>query len=313
MSGSAYAERCVTQAPPTRIPRRCYICNGRCTSSVQQGQYEYETCEDCLTAQLTLIPSEENLRDFYDRYHRTAEDGGSYIAFESRMQADFPWKVKMVRQVASAKSPGGQIRLLDVGCGKGYFLKEAASAGFEAMGIDISRSAVTFARDTLGVKAESGQLDLKASGEWSGVFDVATLWASIEHLSDPLTVLKAIRRCLRPGGLLFCDTGLGGLPAENGLAGHNQWYDAPEHLFVFSGSGLRTLLEKAGFEVIRADFNADRSPLRRIIRYMRHAAVCRLSLWIFRPLLGRAGFLTMRRSTKWPIGRLMLMIARRPR
>ena len=309
---SPYSGECGLPGLTKRVPGRCYVCNGHCASSVRQGRYEYEVCEDCVTAQISPVPSDAELQHFYDRYHGSAEEGGSYIAFESRMLADFPWKVKMVRQVASPLSPGGQIRLLDVGCGKGYFLKEAASAGLEAIGIDLSKSAVTFARNSLGVKAENGHLEAKATDQWCEAFDVATLWASIEHLPHPLTVLKAIRRCLRPGGLLFCDTGLGGLPEEKGLAGYNQWYDAPEHLFVFSGPGLRTLLERAGFEVIHVDYNAERSRVRRIIRYVRHAALCRLSLWILRPLLGRAAFLTMKRSAKWPIGRLMLMIARRP-
>ncbi|MDF2458161.1 MAG: putative 3-demethylubiquinone-9 3-O-methyltransferase [Nitrospira sp.] len=308
---SSCAEQCSPPGFTTRATGHCYVCNGRCASSVRQGRYEYEVCEDCLTAQITPVPSDEELQDFYERYHGSAEEGGSYIAFESRMQADFPWKLKMVRQVTSAPAAGRRIRLLDVGCGKGYFLKEAASAGFEAVGIDLSTSAVAFARESLGVNAESGHLEAKANAQWCEAFDVVTLWASIEHLPHPLTVLKAIRRCLRPGGLLFCDTGLGGLPEENGLAGYNQWFDAPEHLFVFSGPGLRTLLERAGFEVIHVDYNAERSRIRRIIRYLRHVAVCRFSLWILRPLLGRAAFLSMKRSAKWPIGRLTLMIARR--
>jgi SAM-dependent methyltransferase len=311
MSMELLGQATVTSGSVGEYALQCYICNGNCIKTVKQGPYEYKTCQTCLTAHLTSVLSDDELQAFYDRYHQSAENGGNYSAFESRMQADFPWKLHLVQQAVSAKSSVRKIRLLDVGCGKGYFLKEAASAGLDAMGIDLSKSAVTFARESLGVKAESGHLETDAPDHWSQAFDVATFWASIEHLPDPLTVLKAIRRCLRPGGVLLCDTGLGGLPAEQRLAGYTQWYDAPEHIFVFSGRGLRTLLERAGFEVVHADYNAERSRVRRAIRYVRYEAVCRLSYWIFRPLLGQAGFLTMKRSAKWPIGRLMLMIARK--
>lgn len=291
----------------------CYICEGDCRPGVRQGGYLYRICETCATAQLSPIPTEDEVQEFYDRYHSSPEQGGSYAAFESRMQADFPTKVRLVRRFAASGTADARIQLLDVGCGKGYFLNQAGLDGLEGTGIDLSRSAVKFARETLHVDARAGRIEKDAPPEWQGAFDAVTFWASIEHLRDPLSVLQAIWRCLKPGGILLCDTGLGAAPWEGRLAGYSQWYDAPEHIFVFSRTGLLTLLSRAGFDVVHADDNSERNRFRRVLRSVRHAAVCQLSSCLFRPLLGRAGFQAMKTTAKWPIGRLLFVAARKRR
>jgi SAM-dependent methyltransferase len=291
----------------------CYICGGVTRSAVVQGGYTYFRCENCGSSQLNPIPSELALQEFYDRYHLSSELGGSYEGVESRMQADFPFKARLALRFATRTDSGGSPHLLDVGCGKGYFLKEALRIGMKGSGIDLSRSAVKFAGEVLGVDARAGRIEKDAPPEWMAAFDVATFWAAIEHLRDPLSVLQAISQCLKPGGVLLCDTGLGAAPWEGMLAGYNQWHDAPQHVFVFSRNGLLSLLDRAGFEVIQVDINSERNVIRRVVRSFRHAIVCLASFSIFRSLLGYAGFQAMKQTAKWPIGRLMFVVARKKR
>jgi len=179
-----------------------------------------------------------------------------------------------------------------------------------AEGIDVSHSGVEYARNILGVKATVGLLEKQNATEWRA-FDAVTLWATIEHLVDPLSVLRSIHENLKPGGIILCDTGLGNICWEKLLPGHSQWYDAPQHMFVFSKKGLVVLLEKAGFEVVHINTNYDRSLLRRCIRYIRHAALCIAGGFFIAPLLGRRGFQKMRQQTKWPIGRLITVVAQK--
>lgn len=58
---------------------------------------------------------------------------------------------------------------------------------------------------------------------------------------------------LKKDGIIILDTGLGDDKFEKLLAGHSQWYDALQHLFVYSEKGLKMLLEQSGFKVIRID------------------------------------------------------------
>lgn len=287
--------------------KTCYVCGGVCEKTVVHGPYIYWTCADCSTAQVLPQPTESHLRDYYDTFHLDASCGGVYDEVEERMQADFPAKLQCLIRRGSLK--GG--RLLDVGCGKGFFVKAAMAHGFSAEGIDISRSGVDYAQNVLGVSARAGRIEDCASSEWRESFDAATLMATIEHLVDPLKTLQVIRHSLKPGGVLLCDTGLGDVFWERFLPGHSQWYDAPQHMFVFSREGLSLLLEKAGFEVLHTDSNFDRTLLRRVVRWTRHVALCVGSGLLLGGLLGRRGFRKAREEAKWPLGRLVLIVARR--
>jgi len=284
---------------------KCYVCGGRCEKDVIHGAYVYWKCTDCFTSQVLPQPSETELRQYYDSFHLSETAGGVYDEVEDRMKEDFPAKTSKV----FAHALSGHLRLLDVGCGKGFFVKAALNAGVLAEGIDISRTGVEYAVRTLGVRATLGRIEDQQ--QWREAFDVVTFWATVEHLVDPLSILRVIHDVLKPGGFIFCDTGLGNCAFEHFLPGHNQWYDAPQHVFVFSRGGLVTLLEKAGFEIIDVDTNYDRSSLRRYVRWIRHSALCLMGGLILIPLLGTRGFRKMRQEAKWPIGRLISVVAQK--
>lgn len=288
----------------TTRTRTCSVCGGSSRPHVTQAGYRYWKCPDCSTSQIHPTPSDATLEEYYRSFHA---EGGAYEDFEDRMQADFPLKARLARSLA----PAPDARLLDVGCGKGFFVQQANAAGFKAEGIDLSTSAIEYATKALGLQAVAGRLQTDAPSRWTSAFDVATFWATIEHLPDPMEMLRAIHRCLKPGGLLLMDTGLGEAPFESWLAGHSQWYDAPQHLFVFSRKGLDIALRKTGFEAVAMDSNFERSLPRRWIKWLRHAGLCLGSYAILRIPLGRAGFRKMQEEAKWPIGRLLGVQARK--
>lgn len=286
---------------------KCYVCGADCDKEVTRGAYTYWKCSACFTSQVLPQPTADELQRFYDSFHLNEMSGGLYDEVEERMKADFPAKVKMVRGYMVAQDS----RLLDVGCGKGFFVKAATDNGVRAEGIDVSCSGVEYAVNVLGIRAQIGRIEEQNSGEWSEAFDVVTLWATIEHLTDPLVVLRAINGSLRPGGIVLCDTGLGNVYWEKFLPGHSQWYDAPQHMFVFSEQGLVALLEKAGFKIVHVNSNFERSLLRRIVRWFRHVALCLAGGIFIAPFLGRRGLQKMKQEAKWPIGRLVSVAAQK--
>ena len=288
-------------------PMTCYICKGTCRKDVMFANYIYWKCSTCFTSQVLPQPSSETLKSYYDLYHLSEQAGGVYDEVEDRMKADFPAKVNMALHHAKIPNP----HLLDVGCGKGFFVKAAVDSNIRAEGIDLSKSGIEYAINTLGVKATNGRIQDHRKEGWKESFDVVTLWATIEHLPDPVSVIHAIHDCLKPGGVLLCDTGLGHNVWEKFLPGHSQWYDAPQHLFVFSEQGLVSLLEQCGFSIIHCDTNFERSLMRRWVRWFRHVLLCVMG-WIFlAPLLGKHGLQHMRQGTKWPLGRLISIVAQK--
>ena len=284
-------------------PIHCPICDASATPAFIAGGYRMYRCGQCRTAFVHPVPDDAALKAFYDDFHRSASQGGWYDEMEGRMQDDFPAKLDIVNRSAGNRP----MRILDVGCGKGFFVKACADAGHQAVGVDLSETGVAYAREKLGVEAIVGALaDLKPG---LGQFDAVTFWATIEHLSDPVAMLRDIRDLLKPGGKLFCDTGIGDDWLDRLLPGRVQWYDPPQHLFVFSAPGMHKAMERAGLRVIHIDPGFDRSGLRRLVRKIRGgalAAALRISAGLGRMKSGQFPF------TRFPVGNLMMVEATRP-
>lgn len=134
-------------------------------------------------------------------------------------------------------------RWLDIGCGAGALVDAASRAGWTAQGTEIAPRAVE-AAVAQGLDVALGdvlELDLPAN-----TFDVITLVEVLEHVDDPQALLARICGLLRPGGLLYLTTPHGeGLSARL-LRAHWSIVSPPEHLQLFSLSGLRTLVAAAG-------------------------------------------------------------------
>jgi len=159
------------------------------------------------------------------------------------------------RFLAGAGRPG---KLLDVGCGYGFFLKLAQEAGWEAIGVDLDPRAVAYAKDRLRVNALEG--DLRDFHFPDGSFDLVTLWNVLDYVPDPLDLLEEVHRLLKSGGRIFIRTPnvvwhllncrLTGLLKRLGWGAvfdERPYLTFVFHLTSFSRSTLRLLLEHAGF------------------------------------------------------------------
>jgi SAM-dependent methyltransferase len=141
-------------------------------------------------------------------------------------------------------------RLLDIGCGAGHLLEAARNHGWNAQGLDVSSHALKHVRE-LGFEVFEGELN--AAGFPTAHFDVVTAAELLEHVFDPRGLVEEVARILRPGGLFWLTTPHArGLSARLlGLQWHCIW--PPEHLQLFSISGLKALLRSAGFRQLRVD------------------------------------------------------------
>ncbi len=99
------------------------------------------------------------------------------------------------------RNHGGTPTLLDIGCGSGMITKEVAALGYAVKGIDFSATAVEKAR-SVGVDAEVVDLDDGIPGP-DGTYDVVLAGDIIEHVFDPISVIKEASRVVKPGGHLL--------------------------------------------------------------------------------------------------------------
>jgi SAM-dependent methyltransferase len=138
-------------------------------------------------------------------------------------------------------SPG---RLLDVGCASGLFLRCAADAGWQVVGVEPAKMLCDQARRTLAGQGELMCATLQESSLPMSSFDAVTLWDVLEHVQDPLQFMSACGALLKPGGHLFVNVpDLDSLQAR--VLGARWPLLLPEHLNYFNRNSLRLCGERA--------------------------------------------------------------------
>lgn len=135
-------------------------------------------------------------------------------------------------------------RLLEVGCGSGGMLERMAGLGWNVSGVDLDQDAAERAR-ARGLDVRAGELVDVAHPDRS--FDAIVLVHVIEHVSDPLALLRECRRIAAPGARLVVIT------PNVRSRGHARFgrcwrgLEPPRHLQLFSRDALATLCQRAGF------------------------------------------------------------------
>ncbi len=140
----------------------------------------------------------------------------------------------------------GSHRLLDVGCGAGFFMAEARKHGWEVEGVEILPSAVEYARKEFNLKVHIGEIAELPLPD--GHYDVITMWETIEHLQNPMAILEQVNRLLRPGGLLALST-----PNFSSLVRLLIRYRWPsigpgDHIIYFTPKTMTKMLRLNGFD-----------------------------------------------------------------
>jgi SAM-dependent methyltransferase len=192
-------------------------------------------CDECGTVQQPSLPPAAELAGLYREMSDEA-----YLAEEAGRRATARRLLDMIGRYA----PAG--RLLDVGCGHGLLLDEARSRGYEAEGVELSRSAAAYARDVLGLDVREIPLEeVKHDDQGYAAIVLADV---LEHMEDPVAAIRRCRELLRPGGVLCVVTPDPG-SATARVAGGRWWALLPAHVCLIPRLTLRELLTAAGLVV----------------------------------------------------------------
>jgi SAM-dependent methyltransferase len=150
-------------------------------------------------------------------------------------------------------------RLLEIGCGSGFFLERALDLGFrEVAGVEPSRHAVEAAAPEVRrqIRNEGFRDGLFPEGH----FSVVCGFQVFDHLSNPNETLAACRRVLRPGGLIFFIHHDVGAWTHRLLKKRSPVIDV-EHIYLYDRRTMARVLAKNGFEVLRVFPVRNRYPI----------------------------------------------------
>lgn len=189
----------------------------------------------CLKCGLVKTVGGENAN--YKRYHRNE----TYERLEEHFENLFVKRVSIIERFFS--KPG---KALEIGCSTGILLGLLRKRGWEVYGVEPSGAAKIARKKGIEVIQ---QIFEKADIPQNS-FDLIILNHTLEHMKDPLSVLKKVYRLLKNNGLVFIDgPNFGSLSAA--FLGKNWPYILPEeHIFHFTRQTLSKLLEKSGFRVV---------------------------------------------------------------
>jgi 2-polyprenyl-3-methyl-5-hydroxy-6-metoxy-1,4-benzoquinol methylase len=240
------ASNYLPQAASTFLCRLC-MHSGTMTMLLDSGDSRLLKCGHCGVTMLDPAPTEEEL---------AAHFTDNYITDDERIEKTFEkTRERILAQVADTALQHKQRgNILDIGCAGGYFLNRFFSRpGWVRYGLEPSRYAAQKAEEK-GVKMYQGQLlsvQLPA-----GLFDVVTAMDVFCYFREPQLELHAIRKALKPDGLLLIELPL----AESQLlrntgrtallaGGAGRLLTKCGHLYFFNKSSVEFILDHTGFQM----------------------------------------------------------------
>jgi 2-polyprenyl-3-methyl-5-hydroxy-6-metoxy-1,4-benzoquinol methylase len=296
----------------------CPLCGARRDDPLlmvptREGTCRLARCGDCGMVYLNPRPSDDSLALLYpDDYEPYLDLGGDRNGVLTRL-------VRSVRRLALSRYHGyppelaggleralapvgkalldwqgeslthipwvGAGRLLDFGCGSGWFAARLRDLGWRVTVMDFNAESVRRAAQRYGLPGLAGSLPHPGIRPES--FDVVTMGQVLEHVPNPDQVIEAAARALAPGGLLVVS-----VPCLASWGFHTfgaDWcgLELPRHLLHFTPATLRRLLQRHGLVIQECRTVARGSWLRRSAQNVRarpgvqplKRLLCRFAAW----------------------------------
>lgn len=209
-------------------------------------------CRNCGFKHIVPVPTPAELEQVYRQEYYSIEKP-LYI---ERHREDLEWWDLVYGDrydTFEELLPPNRRRILDVGCGPGFFLLHGKQRGWDTLGIEPSVQAASHAR-SLGLEVEEDFLGEHLAPRL-GKFDVIHMSEVLEHIPNPPEILRLVGNyLLHPGGLLCVVAPNDYNPFQLALrtaCSYDPWWVAPpHHINYFDFDSLARLFTACGFEVV---------------------------------------------------------------
>jgi 2-polyprenyl-3-methyl-5-hydroxy-6-metoxy-1,4-benzoquinol methylase len=233
----------------------CVACNSNSvywfTKENQYGKYKIYKCPNCNSSFVSPRPDIKYLNDFYSQNSGVYKSISEIIEGEKNYPNSSLDAKRMVNNLISInKRKKGYF--LDVGAGYGYCSKEAKANYLDVVSLEIGDFRTKALKELWDIEAVNLLFEDFTDDE--GKYSYILMSQILEHTIDPDLWIKKAYKLLEAGGVICI-----AVPNFNSffryiLGKRDIFIIPPEHLNFFSPEGLRIILKKNGFEIIKLDF-----------------------------------------------------------
>ena len=285
----------------------CLVCTSEQHRCFRYRGHDYYRCPSCGLVTTLPLPGDAEIEAHYaGRF-----DEGNYRLLQDYAAQYMDVYRGLAGDLSAYLAARGRdltgLRVLDVGCFTGDFLTVLRDAGADVHGLELQSRAVEEANGKLDGRVL--EADVPGRNFPQGPFDVVTLLGLIEHVVDPVKLVRRVHSLLTGGGALLIQTpNSGSLPAR--VTG-KYWppYEPVEHIHLFAKKSLEVLLNDMGFCDVRFRPHVKKLPVSYVVHMLKNFG----PEWyrLARPLLGMLPASVLARRLRFYAGEIVLLASKK--
>jgi len=231
--------------------RSCIICNNN--NFRLWGKADIFDVVQCINCGLVFVNpclNEEGLGLVYLNHHnKRIKDIEECDKREEMYQIDRDFLLEIIDEG----------KILDIGCGGGFFLDKFNSKKWKRYGLEIDKDTTLYAKENFDTDVYLW--DSKTIPFEDNLFNVVVFRGSFEHMINPHLVAVEVKRVLKSNGYFYiCATpNVESFCAKIYRENWNQ-FDAKEHIFMFSLKTLKKIVEPLGFKTAKTAYFYEETP-----------------------------------------------------
>lgn len=234
----------ITNCPVCESIKHKSIYSAPTTRGQDRRLWPVSECADCSHQFMSPQPTWNDLEPYYSNSYDPYDPTHGSLADDDH-DVEQAMRTGLFRHISITKGT----RLLDVGCGGGYFLRIAKWLGAIVQGVEPSRYAADVAQKQ-GLKIFCGTLeDFAAQNNLKPKFDIITANHVVEHVPNPVETLRTMRQFLAPNGFIWIAVPNAAYPINRAIKGRWHSADLPYHLMQFTPSSMARAGEQAGLRL----------------------------------------------------------------
>ena len=236
---------------------KCLLCGGGgrnvlIKSKTRNSTHTIVQCVNCGLQQLYPLPTVEEDAEYYDEnpHDRDTTPEFSITDIYRKFEYQNRSRVDYLKKFGINKN----WKILDYGCGYGFFIEMMKEEGFLLDGIEISADKLKVCEMRMGddfnrirnINLLTKELprDLKAK------YDMVTMFHLLEHISQPELLLKKVKEMVKPGGYLVVEVPNVANRMMEASEAFNNFFYIRDHVAYYTPELLQKLLIQVGFEIL---------------------------------------------------------------